>query len=502
MKILTYIKSHVVLSSAFGIIIILAAIITGRVASRDVAVDTTSNIKKVSLVDVSNFRNDTSRVAADGVVESVSQVDLRSQISAPLATVNFSVGDSVNAGQTIVVLQNADIRAQLEQARAGLALAQSQVTGSGISLDSARKGALESLRNAYVALDYIVNAQVDQFLYKSSGGMTLSSFMTDNTSSNSIRNFYLGTKNSLPDWKKMIDGLSPTSSSEDIKKGLSIFQKNFQDATMFLNNISVEINNANERAGTAEAKATIAGWQTIVSQAQASANATAKSLTSAESTLSSAQVGSGSLANAQISSASASVKNLEAQLAKTVFTSPIAGKIAALPLRVGELAQPGQLIVTVVGGGGMQIKAYASGDDFSSIKTGAKAFIQNSIEGTVINVAPSVNPTNKKVELKVAVNDTDDSSLVIGQNVGVLIETNASSTNIINNYLLPIQNVKIVPGAAYVFTVDTDSKIVKHEVIIGKIQGDFMEILSGITSDMKIVTPVYELQEGEVVSVQ
>lgn len=57
-----------------------------------------------------------------------------------------------------------------------------------------------------------------------------------------------------------------------------------------------------------------------------------------------------------------------------------------------------------------------------------------------------------------------------------------------------------MPGAAYVFTVDDSSKIVKNPVILGKIQGDFVEITSGITSEMKIVSPVYELEEGNEVN--
>jgi hypothetical protein len=62
--------------------------------------------------------------------------------------------------------------------------------------------------------------------------------------------------------------------------------------------------------------------------------------------------------------------------------------------------------------------------------------------------------------------------------------------------------VKIIPGEAYVFTLDNDSKIVKNPVIIGKINGDFIEIMSGIINNMNIVTPVYELEEGEKVIVE
>ena len=47
-------------------------------------------------------------------------------------------------------------------------------------------------------------------------------------------------------------------------------------------------------------------------------------------------------------------------------------------------------------------------------------------------------------------------------------------------------------------TVDCHS--VKDPVIIEKVEGDYVEIASGITPDMKIVSPVYELEEGEQVT--
>jgi hypothetical protein len=34
------------------------------------------------------------------------------------------------------------------------------------------------------------------------------------------------------------------------------------------------------------------------------------------------------------------------------------------------------------------------------------------------------------------------------------------------------------------------------------VQGDFVQVTSGITDDMKIVSPVYELEEGQSVTTQ
>jgi multidrug resistance efflux pump len=496
-----------VLSSALGIIAIVIMIIAGRVASRNQSVTpNTSNIKKVSLVDVASFRDNKSIVSADGIIESISQSELKSQISAPVSQVLVQVGDDVYTGKTLVTLQNADIRAQLDQARAGLKLAQGQFAGSGVSLDSAKTTAIETINSSYITADQIVNVDIEQFLFKSSGGNPkLTSFISDAKLNSSLEDFYLGFKNRQIDWKASIDALKANSKESDIISVVNKSQKNFQDISIFLDQISKAITEASAYTQNTNISTIFNIWQSTVNADRAIANNVSKSLIAAGSSLSNANIGYGSVANAQILSAEAIVKNLEVQLAKTVFISPINGKVASLPFRSGDLVQPGQVIATVVGGGGLQVKAFASGDDISRIKVGAKADIQG-ISGVVVNLAPSINQTNKKVEVKIKINDTENHSLVVGNNVTVTIEAGEQEvTSGIQNpnvYLLPIQNVKIVPGDAYVFTVDANSKLIKTSVMIGKISGGFIEIVSGLSDDMKIAAPVYELEVGEEVRVQ
>jgi hypothetical protein len=50
--------------------------------------------------------------------------------------------------------------------------------------------------------------------------------------------------------------------------------------------------------------------------------------------------------------------------------------------------------------------------------------------------------------------------------------------------------------------VDADSKVVRRPVILGNVQGDFVEVKSGLSDDMKIVSPVYELEEGQTVDIR
>jgi RND family efflux transporter MFP subunit len=504
MKIFSYIKSHAVLSSAIAIVAVIGMVIAGRVAKREIAtLDTGSNIKKITLVEARNFQNINSRIEADGIVESVSQVELRSQISAPIVALNVSIGDTVNPGETIAILQNADVRALLDQAKAGLKSAEGQYVGSGITLESARRGAIENIRSAYLIADEAVNIDLNSFLYeRTSSNPSLSTFIIDRDLGDRIRNLNLEARNSFTEWKGALDRLGSNSHENEIQEVIDLSQKNLSIVSKLLDEVSDAITESITGSAGSDFHSTLITWQSTVTGLRNSINTSEKQLTTAEANLSGAQATVENPAEASVSGAEASIRNLEAQLAKTIITSPIGGRIGELPIRAGELAQPGALIATVIGGGGLQVKAYASGEDLPRLKEGANVIINNSIQGKVISVAPSVSQTNRKVEFKVAIT-SENPNLVIGQSVTVYVDGGKTlETSNPSIYLLPIQNVKIVPGNAYVFTVDSQDKLVRHPVTIGKIEGDFVQIISGITSDMKIVTPVYELEEGEKVEVQ
>jgi RND family efflux transporter MFP subunit len=303
------------------------------------------------------------------------------------------------------------------------------------------------------------------------------------------------------DWKTNIDSLSSLSTDAQIDSALTLAQKNSAAVTRFLDLVSTALVSTTN-SSTAQSIATIGTWKQVVSAARNSISGTTIALTTAESTLAGARSSHTSPGQAQISSAEAGVKNLEAQLAKTIIRAPISGKISALPLRPGELATPGQLIATIVGSGGLQVKAYVSGEDLYRIKKDATVTLRGSIKGVVSSVAPSVSQINKKVEIKISITDPDTTGLVVGESIQALIQAEKAASVTAGTYVLPIQNVKIVPGDAYVFVVDADSKIQKVPVILGEVKGDFIEIKSGLTDDMSIVSPVYELNEGESVTVQ
>jgi multidrug efflux pump subunit AcrA (membrane-fusion protein) len=504
----SYLRQHAAAAAVTGVIVVMVAVIGGRaIFSRPEAQINTSPTK-VTLVNAGTFRRGNLNVAANGVVESQSQADLKSQLSAPVATVNVAVGDTVYAGQVIMELSNADVRAQLAQAQAGLAVAQGQQYTGSVSVESAKQGAIDKIRDAYVKSYDIVNSQIDPILYNNDGnGGQLQSYTFDQKLRGEIVAIRIDLTTDFKNWKTVVDSLVNTSSESEIMSVAQLSQKNLGKVDLLLSDMAEILNDISSHTTVTSGVGSANTWKTTVSTARGIVSGAAQALTGAGAALATGNASQNTTASAGVAAAQAGVNNLQAQLAKTVITSPITGRIASLPLRAGELAQPGALLATVVGDTtNLQIKARASGDDLSRIKVGQSALIQGSIKGVVTGVAPSVDPLTKKAEVNIDVMDAANTKLVVGQNVGVAIVTGAAA--VVENsdkpvtYVLPIQNVKIIPGDAFVYTVDQNSKIKRLPVILGEIQGDFIEVISGLNDTINLVTPVYELDEGQTVVVQ
>ena len=67
--------------------------------------------------------------------------------------------------------------------------------------------------------------------------------------------------------------------------------------------------------------------------------------------------------------------------------------------------------------------------------------------------------------------------------------------------MLPLASVKLRANDRVVFTVDSEGRIVGNPVTIGNVHGDRIEVLSGVSSDMRIVTDARGLAEGEKVRI-
>lgn len=103
--------------------------------------------------------NITEEVSATGNVKPVKSVDLAFEKIGRIAAVNANVGDTVYAGEAVVVLDKSDLQTQLAKAQADLATGNANLEKAKIDLGNYYGDAINILSNAYAASDDAVRTK-------------------------------------------------------------------------------------------------------------------------------------------------------------------------------------------------------------------------------------------------------------------------------------------------------------------------------------------------------
>ncbi|MFA6251823.1 MAG: efflux RND transporter periplasmic adaptor subunit [Candidatus Paceibacterota bacterium] len=518
MNILSKLKNHKVIMIILVAAIVLLSVIFGLTKNSG-TVETAVAEKKVTLISVNEYANGKSAISANGTVESLEQAELKSQTMAPVARINTSIGSNVSKGQVLVVLQNNDLTAQLNQAKASL-------KGQQARLDEMKKGARSeelkvtetqltaaksNLDNTTKQQNILVENARKNLL--NSGIAAIPAIGTSSSTTPTITGTYTGTEEGQYNIKIYVTGDGVMFQADGIENATGLVNTVAQPLGkkgLFIqfpsNQITVGswvINIPNTQAASYNANKN--AYETAVQTRQTAIDAAKAAVDTAQSAYDLKKAGA---SNEQIEAqeavaeqAQASVDAINAQLQKTIITAPISGTISAIPVKYGELVTAGQSVVTIVNKSGLQIKAYISGSDIDSIEEGAKVDITDTVKGIINKISPSVDTKIKSAEVGILVIDPEKSELVVGQTVSVKIETKKQQSNE-NTYLLPIQAVGIASDYSYVYIIDANSNIEEIKITTGAVSGEKIEVTSGLTSDMKIVSTVYELKKGQKVEAQ
>ena len=553
-------------------------------------------IKKVSLLNIEQHTGDSFRVETSGQVESLEQVELRSEVAARIISVPAELGQKVRVGQVLARFDSAALSAQLAQASAQLESLQASsvqveagVTAQEARLQDIQNGATEEQLN--LARTQVASAE------KSFENVTNNLKLTKEKAATDIENAYasaitsaaqsvtsatdslawlsyvqysnlllnevteienakavavlelLGGENGGVIWKDylylmtggakgLVSGAQNDPTNQNRATALNAVSSALQKVKDVLNQIPISsrlasvdaVNLATEKAsvdalititdgsnqGIAALQAAnnsiIAGVETQLTQAESGlalaqqqleltlAGATAEQIQAQESQLQQAQGGVLSH-QAQIKSARASVAAVQAQISKTIVRSPIAGTIATLTLKAGELVSPGALVASVVNTDGLQVKAFIDSTKRSVIDKGSSVVIEDVYTGVVTNISPSIDPLTKKVEVLIAIDNSQDLPLVVGQFVDVTIEFTETAKET-NSLFLPLQAVRVGQDQASVFLVNEEGMVEDQGVVLGVVIGDQVEVLDGLTDTVEIISSVRGLETGERVEAQ
>lgn len=444
-------------------------------------------LRTVSLASIGSLSGAADGGSVIGSVRSIAEADILAESGGTVRVVRTELGASVGGGGVIAELENASQRAAVLQAEGAYDAA--IAARNSVSPSDSALTVRNTYRSAFTTLDSLAKTEIDSFFGEETP-FGPRSLITSTTYSAD----YFSKKRS--ELKRRLDTWSSnqaTAGSRDPQELLTEAQSNLDFTASFLAELATAANSDRSGATTAQL--------TNVSSARASVNLQISALASARESYRGKSVSSTASVDASVKQALGVLRGAQAQLEKTIVRAPIAGTINFLPIRVGDYVTAYQHVATVAQNGSLEVVGYISETEREQLSVGEKVKIDGTYEGVVTRIAPALDPTTRQIELHVAVTGAAD-KLVNGQSVRITLPNATVTTQATTGpIMLPLAAVKLRAEDRVVFTVDEAGRIVAHAVTIGDVHGDRIEVVSGVTMDMRIVTDARGLAEGQKVTV-
>jgi len=349
-----------------------------------------------------------SQVSITGTVKPEQSLDLAFLKSGRITRIPVQVGDFVQAGQTLAVLDNADLYAQLAQAKAQVQAQQAQLNQllagatpesiqvSQAAVDQAQQGVANAYSNVINILsdayaksqDAVKNQTSLMFSNGDSANPQLTFSSNDQQAVIDSQNLRLQAGIELVTWGKELHALQANPSNSQLDTALQNAQGHIAIVRSFLNRLLDALNGANSLS-----PATLAAYQTSISTARTNVNAAASEVNAQQQGISAAIA---ALASAQdalklkeapatkdqiaaqqalVDQAQAQVAYDEAQIANTVLSAPFSGTVTKVINNVGDIVAPNAPVVSLIGSGAFEIETYVAESDIAKIRPGQDASV-------------------------------------------------------------------------------------------------------------------------------
>ena len=462
-------------------------------------------------------------ISVVGTIRAVDEAQVQTEVSGRVVAVQTELGATVQAGSVLLQLENASERASVLQAEgayeAALATAaQSEVgveeaaaalASSRNTLRSAEDNIITTYRNAYVAVNTAVVSETDEFFsdpYKTTPGLRIEG-QGETATLNAMR---VDLNTTLAAW---LTKTRNSSTENDLLALLVEAETNTEKTLAYLDLFLEVISDNDPTAAFTEAdisaaiaalnaqRSILSGTLTNIDAARTTLNGAEQAVASAEAALTRAEIGATensevSAANASVKQALGSLRSAEVALAKTIVRSPITGVVNSFDIKVGDFLSSFSPVATIANNEALEITAFVNTEELPLLQVGMPVAIDGDKAGLLSTIAPGIDSSTGKVEVKI---QSTDSALKNGDTVIVAITGIASSsTETTGPLLVPLTAVKFTATAGSVFRVE-DNTLVAYPVEVGRVFGEQIQIISGISSTAGVVVDARGLSEGAAV---
>jgi len=194
---------------------------------------------------------------------------------------------------------------------------------------------------------------------------------------------------------------------------------------------------------------------------------------------------------------------IAAQFTYSNITAPFSGIITSKTVKEGDMANPGQPLISVESPNDFEVMAMVPETEISEIKTGTTVNVlvkslTTSIKGKVKEVSTSAKHTGGQYLVKIDLEKTD-ANILSGMftTVQFPVERHGASTIV----LIPHEAIVTNGQLSGVYTVSQSNTAILRWLRLGRTFGDQVEVLSGLNADEAyIVSAEGKLYNGAKIS--
>jgi len=196
---------------------------------------------------------------------------------------------------------------------------------------------------------------------------------------------------------------------------------------------------------------------------------------------------------------------INAQFAYTNITAPFSGVITSKNVKKGDMANPGQPLISIEAPGDFEVVAMVPETEISDIKKDIKVSvnvksINQTISGKVTEVSTSAAQTGGQYLVKITLDKTD-AKILSGMftTVQFPVERKAETSMV----LIPKEAIVNNGQLSGVYTVSQSNTAILRWLRLGRTFGNEVEVLSGLNANESyIVSAEGKLYNGAKISVQ
>lgn len=191
-------------------------------------------------------------------------------------------------------------------------------------------------------------------------------------------------------------------------------------------------------------------------------------------------------AYAQVRVAQATLAAQRAEIGRLNVVAPASGLILARSVEVGQVVSPGSgALFRLAEGGQMEMRAQLSQQDLAFVHAGMTASVtpvgsQSSVQGTVWQVAPVIDPQSRLGEVRIAI------PYVPAIRPGGFAEASITSGTTAAP-LLPQSAVLSDDKGNYVYIVNAKKEVERRNIQIGTVNDNGVTIASGLSGNESVV---------------